>query len=382
MPRLLLSVMLFAICATGVLLGGASAWAGFVAVILIFPIVDHLGGQRDLTPGHAGVSTLSLFLSVPMFIAMLCLNLWMLGGTSRQPGDFLLIGRATQSIAGYDLFRVREQMGWASYAGMLLSFSVTMGLICMSRAHELVHRISSPSAVFLGNALYGFGFDGSYAIEHVYGHHADVCTPDDPVTARRGETAGQFFIRSTTGQYRNAWAREKARLAGWGRSPWSPGNKVLVGHGFTIAFLALGFAACGAIGGLLNLALMLHVKWNAEVSNYVQHYGLVRVPGSPIEPRHSWDCRHRMSSVATVNLTRHADHHVRSSRPFWDLVASHDAPRMPYGFVLTQIVAGQPWLWKRIMEPRLVIWDQMLASNEERAIISALEAPRAASASN
>lgn len=381
MPGLLLSLSLFALCTGGVLFGGAYAWTGFVAVTVLFPILDHFAGRGDHQQRRSRLSTLSLFACAPVFLTMLCLMLWMLDGTSSRPGDFLFIGRGVEWFVGYDLFKVREQMGWGGYAGMLLSFSVTAGLICMSRAHELVHRIASPSAVFLGNALYGYGLDGSYAIEHVYGHHADVCTPDDPVTARRGETVGRFFARSTLGQYRGAWARERARLARRGRPPWSPGNKVLIGHGFTVAFVVLGFAAAGPIGGVLNLAVMLHVKWNAEVSNYVQHYGLVRVPGSPIEPRHSWECRHVLSSIATVNLTRHADHHVRSSRPFWDLVSSVAAPQMPYGFVLTQIVAGQPWLWNRIIAPRLAEWDRTLASKDELAIIDASCGPFAAPAS-
>ena len=34
-----------------------------------------------------------------------------------------------------------------------------------------------------------------------------------------------------------------------------------------------------------------------EVINYTEHYGLVRVPGQKVRPRHSWNSNSVMSSI-------------------------------------------------------------------------------------
>jgi len=69
-----------------------------------------------------------------------------------------------------------------------------------------------------------------------------------------------------------------------------------------------------------------------ELINYVQHYGLVRVENSPIRPHHSWDCYQTLSNVLHYNLPRHADHHMFTSKAFWQLNAQQDAPTLPYGY--------------------------------------------------
>ena len=38
-----------------------------------------------------------------------------------------------------------------------------------------------------------------------------------------------------------------------------------------------------------------------EVINYVEHYGMVRVPTEPVRPRHSWNCNHVVSGIFTYN---------------------------------------------------------------------------------
>lgn len=370
MLKTLAAIVVAALSVGGVLLGGPYCWTGAIAIVLLGPLAEHLAGESGARPESDRFGTLAIVVAVPIFAAILAVSLWMLSGLKGDPGDLLGIGAAARDRLGIDLLAVRGNMTIIAYLGMFLSFSLTICLVCLTRAHELVHRTTSSTLTFLGTALYAYGFDGSYAVEHVHGHHPDVGTADDPVTARRGEDFAPYFMRSTLGQYRNAWRREAARLASRGSPAWSPRNRVLTGHAMTGGYVILGFAAAGLWGGLINLAMMLYVKWNSEVSNYVQHYGLVRVPGTPIEPRHSWDCRFALSSIVTVNLTRHADHHVHAYRPFWQLAPSDDAPRMPLGFILTQLAASHPPLWRKLTEPRLRRWDETLASDGERALLA------------
>ena len=51
--------------------------------------------------------------------------------------------------------------------------------------------------MFVGKWLLAFSWDCTFAIEHVYGHHKDVCLDEDPASAKRGENIYLFILRST-----------------------------------------------------------------------------------------------------------------------------------------------------------------------------------------
>ncbi len=65
------------------------------------------------------------------------------------------------------------------------------------------------------------------------------------------------------------------------------------------------FIACGLWGKAL-----------LEIVNYMEHYGMVRDPARPVQPRHSWNSNQRLSSWTTFNLTRHSHHHAQGEVPF------------------------------------------------------------------
>ena len=71
-----------------------------------------------------------------------------------------------------------------------------------------------------------------------------------------------------------------------------------------------------------------------EVINYTEHYGLVRVPGKKVRPRHSWNSNSVMSSIFLYNVTRHSSHHEKASLKYWELYPYKGAPMMPYGYYL------------------------------------------------
>lgn len=105
-----------------------------------------------------------------------------------------------------------------------------------------------------------------------------------------------------------------------------------------------------------------------ECVNYLEHYGLVRAPGSKVEPRHSWNSNAWMSSTVLYNLTRHSDHHAEGSKPFWRLRPLPDAPMLPTGYMGMILLALVPPLFRRVMEPRLRIWDRDHATAAEREL--------------
>jgi alkane 1-monooxygenase len=85
-----------------------------------------------------------------------------------------------------------DSIGLAVVLGMLA------GIFGMLAAHEMIH---SPrrSERLLGLAmLAGVGYL-HFSISHLVGHHRRAGTTDDPATARQGESAYGFLLRSIAG---------------------------------------------------------------------------------------------------------------------------------------------------------------------------------------
>lgn len=240
-------------------------------------------------------------------------------------------------------------------------------------AHELVHRRGSPTRLVVGRLLLAVNGDSQFEVAHVFGHHMHVATERDPATARRGETLYRFVLRSTVGQYAESLALERKRLARGGHASASPRNIVLAG--------ALGTAGCGAamfaLGAWPALAAyvfaIVYAKFMLETVNYIQHYGLVRVPGTRVEPRHSWDCMRAACTVAFYALTRHSHHHARPVHPFWQLhvTAALQGVSLRWGYLGAMLMAMVPPLWFRATSPLLLQWDRQCATADEKALVAA-----------
>jgi alkane 1-monooxygenase len=133
--------------------------------------------------------------------------------------------------------------------------------------------------------------------------------------------------------------------------------------------LAAAAMSAGRAGVLAFLAAAAFGRVLHELVNYVQHYGLVRVEGTSIEARHSWDCYRVLSNTMQYNLPRHADHHKFASKPFWELDAAANSPRLPRGYEMMALIALFPASWHNLIDPLLADWDRTLASDTERSLI-------------
>jgi len=346
--------------------GGHGMWAGFFAAVVLAVGGDALFGDdlSEPTYGHKWLLNLQLYSNWPMLTAMTFVLAWHF-----SDGDPLGVGAALGALTGYDFFAAREANSALDLFGGALGLGLYYGVAGTNVGHELTHRTSSAPALIVGRWLLAFTSDASFAIEHVYGHHKHVATRQDPATSRRGESAYFFVLRSTVCSYLSAWSIERERLEKLGHSMWSWRNRMHRGNLMTATY-ALGFAAVVGHwwGALLFMAISLYGKAWLEFVNYTEHYGIVRVPGKPVEPRHSWNCNRRMSGYLLYNLTRHSHHHAMGEKPFWELRAYPEAPMMPYGYLTMIIVAAIPPLWNRIMIPRVLAWDATLATPEELEI--------------
>jgi fatty acid desaturase len=236
-------------------------------------------------------------------------------------------------------------------------------------AHELIHRATRPLAILSARALLAFTLNPTFESYHVHGHHRNVCTYDDPATARRGEYVLAFVARTVVQQSIAGWHLEAERLRRGGLGVWSWRNRVLAGTLCLLAFLAAAAWIAGGIGVALFLVATVFGRIVHEMINYVQHYGLVRADGAPVETRHAWDSCSLMSNVLLYNLPHHAGHHISGSRPFWQLAAAAGAPKLPHGYQIMLAIALAPRRWHKVTDPLLADWDSRLASDVERSLL-------------
>ena len=255
----------------------------------------------------------------------------------------------------------------------LIFYAIPLFIATMATnvGHELTHRKRQKFDMFVGNWLLALSWDCTFAIEHVYGHHKNVGLKDDPATATRGENIYMFILRGTIKAHKDAWNIEIDRLKRAAKFPFSLNNKMIQGYMRSLILCLSAFY----IGGFLGLAIFILwsilAKSYLETINFVEHYGLVRVPGEPVMPRHSWNSNHVASSALLYNLNRHSSHHERTSLRYWELKSYPDAPTLPCGYLHCLYLAYfAPFLFKKMMKPKLDEWDEKFASDEEKQIIS------------
>ena len=108
-------------------------------------------------------------------------------------------------------------LGWPAKIGLALSVGM-MGGVGINTAHELGHKKDSLerwlSKITLAQTCYGH-----FYIEHNRGHHVRVATPEDPASARFGETFWEFLPRSVWGSLKSSWQLEAPAAAQAGQEP-------------------------------------------------------------------------------------------------------------------------------------------------------------------
>jgi|SRR5579862_3927620 len=226
-----------------------------------------------------------------------------------------------QSFWSIDTFMAVQFVGGAS------------GVSGIVVAHELIHR-RQPHLQLMGRILMGTVLYEHFSTEHVRGHHVRVGTPEDPATARFGETFWAFFLRTVPGQFRSAWRLETKRLGDENMSLTDPRllhsrvfHGLLVEWSFAFAILLLAGAASFAVF-ILQAVMAIAAL---EGVNYFEHWGLMR-SGRKVQAADSWDSEARFTYYSLVGLTRHADHHAHASRPYQSLRLFDDSPKLPRGY--------------------------------------------------
>src|SRR4029453_11595720 len=74
-----------------------------------------------------------------------------------------------------------------------------------------------------------------------------------------------------------------------------------------------------------------------EAVNYFEHWGLER-QGRRLTPVDSWDTDSRFTLYTLAGLSRHADPHAWSARPYQQLRYREESPKLPYGYFGTVVL--------------------------------------------
>lgn len=323
----------------GALFGGwASLWALLYITLFIAAVDEFLPAMgydgRAAEPGEAHM--LSQMLAGVHFV-LLFVVVWSLAGGG--PGLF--------SASGLALF---------------VATGLYFGQVSNSNAHELIHRGARPLRL-MGRWVYISLLFGHHASAHPMVHHSHVATPQDPNTARYGETFYRFFPRAWLGSFKAGLAVERRRLAQKGQPVWSRANPYVSYIGGAVALLLLSALIAGWKGVAIHLALAFYAQWQLMVSDYVQHYGLERARNPdgtyvPVDETHSWNAPHWLSSLWMLNAPRHSDHHAHPARPYTELAlpTRGDAPMLPYALPTMGAIALYPKAWRRVMHPHVDAW--------------------------
>ncbi|MDE1998493.1 MAG: alkane 1-monooxygenase [Burkholderiales bacterium] len=348
-----------------ILAGGAYITAGLISVLVIYVIGDAVCGDDTSTPKfeHPGILTFQLWMALPLLTFIVFASVW-----TMSAGDPLGFGVWLTHVSGYDVIAAREATSLIHHASAVIITGLMIGMVGTIPGHELTHRTWDPISMLVGRWLLAFSFDTVFAIEHVYGHHRYVSTTEDPATAPRGRNVYFHVVASTIKGNISAWKIEKKRLARKGQGLFSWHNAVIRGHLMSMLLVAGAYAMGGWPAAVFFTLCGLWGKSLLEIVNYMEHYGMVRNPNTPVQPRHSWNTNKRISSWAMFNLTRHSHHHAQGEVPYQDLKPFPEAPMMISGYLTTLLVAMIPPLWHKLMTPKVLAWDRDYATAEERQL--------------
>lgn len=241
--------------------------------------------------------------------------------------------------------------------GRITSMGILCGVFGINVGHELGHRINKfeqrMAKILLMTSLYMHFF-----IEHNKGHHKNVATPEDPSSARFGESLYRFWQRTILFSYKSAWRIANTDCLKKGNRVNGLKNEMIQIHIIQLLLIGLIIILFGwAVLGYFLLAALMGILL-LETVNYIEHYGLSRkkINDSTYEralPEHSWNSDHIIGRLMLFELSRHSDHHYMASRKYQLLRHFDQSPQMPTGYPGMMLLSLLPPFWFRVMHKRL-----------------------------
>ena len=239
--------------------------------------------------------------------------------------------------------------------GICLSGGILLATNGINVAHELCHRKKYFERA-IGKALFLPCLYMHFYIEHNFGHHVNVGTPEDGATAKYKQNVYSFWITSVSKQYIDAWKKQIKLLKMKKARFLSVKNDMLWYHLFQPAYLLLILAFFSFDVFLFALLSGIVSFLFLECINYIEHYGLRRFKTESgryerVQAHHSWNSNHNIGRIVLYELTRHSDHHFKASKKYQILDCHDEAPQLPFGYPASILLSLVPPLWFHIVNP-------------------------------
>ena len=327
------SIALFAFI--GISLGGFYNYLAVVFTFVFIPFLEIIVRKSDEKYTDEEKKNRNLD---PFFDLLLYLNIPIVFGIF-----FFSLEKLALASSVYDII------------GIILSASIVMATNGINVGHELGHR-KSLIARTCSKLLYLPCQYMHFYIEHNFGHHINVATPEDPATARYKQTVYSFWITSVIRTYVSAWEIQLKLLKVSKRSFFSIKNDMVFYTLFQLSFLLFIYYNFGLYLTLLSIVMSIVSFLFLETINYVEHYGLLRKKEPSgryerVKPHHSWNSNHTIGRIVLYELTRHSDHHFKSSKKYQVLESLDECPHLPHGYPTSILLSLIPPLWFSIMNP-------------------------------
>jgi len=248
----------------------------------------------------------------------------------------------------------REELGLIDTVVMIL-FVAHTSAIGFLIAHELFHKRDwfgkLVGTLDMLKSLYMHFYD-----EHLYGHHKYVATPEDPATAKKGQSLYNFIPNAIRASFLHTWERQVTSLRKKGKSEWSLQNRLIMCLSIEVGFTLLILVALGLKSFLVFVVQALLSVFLLETINYIRHYGLARKETEPgvyekVTIKHSWNAPQYVQNLFLLKLQRHSDHHAYSFKPYQILSSYPESPCLPCGYAVCVIAALFPKTWFAMIDP-------------------------------
>ncbi len=334
-------------------LSGYHDFFSFLTLLVVYglvPLVDLLLGKDPVNPSEEDVPNLSNE-KFYRYLTLSCLPLYFICLFS---SGYLLLNWPELSVVGQ--------------VGFVMSMGVVGGIIAINVGHELIHKNTKLEKVS-GGLLYSLVSYAGFIVEHVYGHHVHVSTPEDASSSRFNQSLYNFLPKAYVGNFKNAWKVQKKRMNKKGLGLLSSKNELIwynLASVIAACLMGLFFSVLGS-EFILGVGFFLAQSFIAftllEIINYIEHYGLHREKLSNgkyqrVNIEHSWNSNYLLTNMFLFQLQRHSDHHAFAARRYQVLRHHEQSPQLPFGYATMFVIALVPPLWKAIMNPRVQAYYQ------------------------
>ena len=363
--KYLLAPSLILVTLAGVIAGGMLSWIG-VALLGVGVIVDTILRKQASSSMHKEDGTtkasptfqnLVMYMMLPVFVLLQLALAWRVYG-------FMTGVPVEITATWFGLIPVYSGITSLDLIGAALSSGIFIG-IGIIYGHELSH--TKGFGFVISRLMMALSGSAHFCYAHVYNHHLELASEDDPATAPRGRTIYGHYPLSYLGQSKFLYNMEKERLSRMGVPFISWQNRWIRGYMMSVPSAVLFFMAGGWIGIAALATVWVISNFELEALNYLEHYGLIRVKDQPIDYRHNWDNNTLFTSWFFIEIGRQADHHDRGETHFWEL-ENVGAPNTGWGYFTIFALALVPPLWHWYMRKRLATWDEKFATAEEKGI--------------